>query len=408
MEANTTDRPAQQEPKTDDPVKQFLRDGFEFLSSTKLACILMLLLFLLTLIGTFEQANMGLYEVQKKYFESFFCVVKLGPVPLGLPGGYLVMIVFTINLLLGGVLRVTKSKQKVGVIIIHLGVAFLMAAGYLKLHYSQEGHLTLYEGEQADEFIAHHESELVIADASQTSDVKEYVVPEELYSAFTGSGQVKFNHPDLPFELAISYYQPACQPRPATDPSVALTPAVEGITLVGLPKEQRDVSAPGVIVTATPKDGGGPTSAILWVGAQYPWLLKAGGKTWSIGLGFRRFKMPFAIHLDKFIHENHPGTRMAKLFRSEVTKVEQGVSQPIKISMNQPLRHRGYTLFQSSWGPQGAGPNARLFSRFSVVKNPSDHWPLYACIVISIGLVISYGQKLVQYVRAQSALRSAQ
>ena len=404
MEANT----AQQQPQAgeDDAVKQFVLDAFEFLCSVKLSCILMLLLFLLTLLGTFEQVDMGLFQVQKKYFESFFVVAQIGPVPMGLPGGYLVMILFTVNLVLGGVVRITKSKQKVGVIVVHTGVLLLMAAGYLKLHHAEEGHLTLYEGERSDEFVAHYESELVIYDAAQSRDVTEYVVPEELFGTFTGQAQVRFEHPALPFSLAISHFRRACQPEPSQNPN-AEVPPVEGFTLADLPPEQKNIAVPGAVVTATPKDGGPTRSAILWTAAPYPWLLQAGGKTWAIDLGMRRYRMPFAIHLDTFTHEYHPGTRMAKLYRSDVTKVEQGVEQAVKISMNNPLRHRGYTLFQSSWGPQNARPGERLFSRFSVVKNPSDHWPLYACIVISIGLVIVYGQKLVQYVRSQAALRSA-
>jgi hypothetical protein len=63
-------------------------------------------------------------------------------------------------------------------------------------------------------------------------------------------------------------------------------------------------------------------------------------------------------------------------------------------------------LFQSSWGPPNARPGERLFSVFSVVRNPSDHWPLYSCIVIGVGLLIAFTQKLMKYVRAQNLQRA--
>ena len=49
------------------------------------ACVLLVFLFLLTLFGTLEQVEHGLYEVQKKYFESWFLMHQLGPISLPLP-----------------------------------------------------------------------------------------------------------------------------------------------------------------------------------------------------------------------------------------------------------------------------------------------------------------------------------
>jgi hypothetical protein len=67
-----------------------------------------------------------------------------------------------------------------------------------------------------------------------------------------------------------------------------------------------------------------------------------------------------------------------------------------------PLRDKGLILFQSSWGPQDAAPGDDLFSVFSVVRNPSDHWPLYSCIVIAIGMAITFIQKFLAYSKQQA------
>jgi hypothetical protein len=89
-----------------------------------------------------------------------------------------------------------------------------------------------------------------------------------------------------------------------------------------------------------------------------------------------------------------------------VTKIEDGREQKLRIQMNEPLRHGGLVVFQSNWGPQDAGPNTPLFSGFSVVRNPSDHWPIAACAVIAIGMLMAFGQKLRRYVRSQAAKRA--
>ena len=110
-----------------------------------------------------------------------------------------------------------------------------------------------------------------------------------------------------------------------------------------------------------------------------------------------RYPMPFSIRLTDFAGR-HPGLSMAKSFESDVVKVENGTEQKVLIKMNEPLRHEGLVLFQSSFNQQ---PGEREVSIFSVVHNPSDFWPLYACIVIGVGLLITFLPKLLKFVRAE-------
>ncbi len=70
--------------------------------------------------------------------------------------------------------------------------------------------------------------------------------------------------------------------------------------------------------------------------------------------------------------------------------------------MNEPLREQGLVVYQASWGPQNARPGDPLFSTLSVVRNPADQFPLYACIVIATGLVFHFSRKLVRYIRIEA------
>ena len=66
--------------------------------------------------------------------------------------------------------------------------------------------------------------------------------------------------------------------------------------------------------------------------------------------------------------------------------------------------------WSASWpritGRLAAGPSDRLFSVFSVVRNPSDYWPLYGCIVIGVGLLLVFVPKLYRFVRSQGQSRA--
>ena len=64
------------------------------LGSQGLAALMMLFLLILTFLGTLEQAETGLYQVQKKYFESLLVKDVFG-YPIYLPGGLLCSIIFS-------------------------------------------------------------------------------------------------------------------------------------------------------------------------------------------------------------------------------------------------------------------------------------------------------------------------
>lgn len=62
-------------------------------------------------------------------------------------------------------------------------------------------------------------------------------------------------------------------------------------------------------------------------------------------------KLPFSVKLIDFRRIDYPGTQMAAKFESDVemTDPERGIHVKKRISMNNPLKHRGYSLFQSSY-----------------------------------------------------------
>jgi hypothetical protein len=395
------------------PIQKFV----DFLASYGLCCILLLFLFLLTLLGTLEQTQMGLYDVQKKYFESLFLVHWLfDKVPVPLPGTYLVLLLLAVNLGLGGFIRIQKRRRTTGVIITHIGIALLLLAGFVKLKFADDGQMTLYESgradpslTQSDEYQSYHDWEIAIFDGDTKRDIKEFIIPQEdfLGDLDPASGRSRtFKSPDLPFDLVISNALRNCQALPKGPRFQAKLPVVDGHSLFAeaLAKENEQNVA-GAYITI--KDESGERQAILWGHERYPFAFRSGGKTWGISIRHTRYKLPFAIKLDTFTHEVYPRTQIPKVFMSDVTKIEDGDVTPYKIEMNAPLRHKGFTLFQASYGPSNAPPGTAMFSTFAVTRNPSDHWPLYSCIVISIGLLFVFGEKLVKYTKSQQKKRKA-
>jgi len=377
-------------------IKNAIRAVFLFLSSYGVSIVLLFLLLLLTLFGTLEQMHIGLHEAQKKYFESLFLVHDFFGIPVPLPGAYLLMTLLFINLLCGGILRARKEWRRPGMLIAHAGMLFMLLAGAVTYHKADSGHLTLYEGEESNEFQSYYEWEISIAEAGGGAQL---IIPGDDFASL-GKGESRSFYADgLPFELRLSGFEPNARPMNAPNSP----DAVDGVVLVGQP---RDVEAEGNVAGAYAEvvEEGSNTAqrGVLWGLAQAPWSVQAGGSTWTVDLRRKRWQLPFTVELDKFHRDLHPGTMMAANFSSDVTTTEEGVSRKVEIKMNEPLRDRGYTLFQSGWGPQDAGPNERLFSTFSVVRNPADQWPLYACYIVTAGLVMHFLQKLIAHIRLQN------
>ncbi|MHC5011328.1 MAG: cytochrome c biogenesis protein ResB [Planctomycetota bacterium] len=378
----------------------------KFLGSYGLACILLLLLLLLTFLGTWEQRHRSLYDVQKEYFESAFLVYDVGGViPVPLPGVYLLLLLLFVNLVVGGIIRLRKKATTVGVLIIHIGILLLLIGGFVEERWSTKGHMTLYEGQSSDEFESYYDWEVVITEYLPNGGVRERVIPHEVFSGIEAGESVRAFATELPVDVVLIGYLCNGQPRPAMRPGEG----TEGFLLQALdPAKNAEANTAALYVTLVEKETRVEHRSILWGMQRFPYQVHIADRRWEVDLRRQRWDVPFTIALDDFVHEVHPGTGMAKRFSSYVRKIEDGVVQDIHITMNEPLRHRGYTFFQSGWGPQNAAPGTPLFSTFAVVQNPSDRFPLISCIIIGLGLLIHWIWKLVLFLLAESRRRAAE
>ncbi len=371
------------------------------LSSIGLSCILVILLAILTWLGTLEQVEYGLYEVQNKYFNSFILWHDFGPFAVPLPGANLVMCVLFVNLVLGGIVRIRKGVRNIGVLITHVGILLLLLSGFVKLYHSYDGHVTLYEGQSSSEFQSYFRYELAITTEDGTGGLREYVIPQEEWIDALGDDKVTLSSNELPFDLELSHFLVNCEPMPKGPMFEVEVPVVDGFFLRNRPIDPEAERNLGGLYAAAVAQGGERQRGILWSIMDAPWTVDAGGKRYAIDLRKERYRMPFTIVLNDFIKEDHPGITMAKAFKSDVTVIEDGSAREVRIQMNEPLRDGGLVLYQASWGPANASPGTPLFSTLSVVRNPSDQWPKWASYIVGIGMLIQFGMKLFRHMRSE-------
>jgi len=385
--------------------KNFGQKLFALFSSYGLASVVLMFLTLLTWLGTLEQVEFGLYEVQKKYFDSLYLIHWIDiPKPgegfihvgIPLPGVYLLLAILFVNMLCGAIIRARKGLRNIGTLIAHFSMLLLIFAGWVSFHYKTEGFMRLYEGEESNVYRSYNDWSIEVAKRGDGIKEDILVISDDEFEHLKSAESRTFFSGDLPFEIRVSNYMRNSVLTQKTEGETA----VDGFMLepAAVDKEvERNIG--GVIVELLGESVATGQKGILWGAAGNPHTVTtADGDSYTLKMAKLGRVVPFNVRLDKFTRELHPGTSMAKVFSSDITKSEGAREETLKIAMNEPLRDRGYTFFQASWGPENAAPGERLYSVFSVVKNPSDYWPLYACILAGLGLLIHFLIKLSSFI----------
>lgn len=398
-------------------------------SSYGTVCIILLLLMLLTFFGTLEQKYTNIYDVQAKYFESFFVLASMGSIKIPLPGATLLLGLLAVCLLVGGIVRMRWTASRVGILIIHMGMLLMLIGGFIEFMWSTKGYLPLAEqedfldtndngrwdpderfadydnnktwtpGESADYFLSYYLHDFVLVRHGQPP--REFLLPYEQV-ARADEQRVQFTHPELPFTVAIEGFSRNSVPeRVAPGAHVG----VRGLKLKRLDPdpEKAERHRPGFYASLHPLKGGAAVREILWSGQRHPARVEVAGQRWDLELRTRRFPLPFRLQLNDAVQVRLPGTSMAKEYSSHVTKIENQLEDRRHITMNEPLRHRGFTFYQSGYQEFPRGPD---LSTLAVVENPADKIPLIACLVIAAGLLIHFVRKLTQHLEYQRRRRA--
>lgn len=111
--------------------------------------------------------------------------------------------------------------------------------------------------------------------------------------------------------------------------------------------------------------------------------LSINNKNMSLYYGRELLELPFEVHLKKFSKLDYPGTNTPMSYESLVSMNDEPTD--ILISMNEPYKKDGYTLYQSSFI---MNPNEAPVSIFSVNKDPGRILKYLGSLILSLGIII--------------------
>ena len=257
-----------------------------------------------------------------------------------------------------------------------------MLGGGITAYYSQEGRMAIAEGETSDYFEDYYTKELVIvSDSNQEFD--EYTTFNEkiLYQ----DNLIK-NQLTIPFQIKVLKFFKNCEPvrrdYSGDNHSHGLAKNFY-LEQLDINKEyERNIS--GVIIEVIGADSDNNGIYIIYQGQPIRQPIIYNGNQFYLELRNQRTYLPFEIELLDFTKILHPSTDIPKSFSSDINLIENSIPRYVLIKMNEPLRHNGYTFYQSSFF-EGEFSD---ISVLAVVKNYGRLFPYISSIIMCIGILL--------------------
>ncbi|RAP32018.1 ResB protein required for cytochrome C biosynthesis [Candidatus Marinamargulisbacteria bacterium SCGC AG-410-N11] len=345
--------------------------------------------FVLVFWSTMSQTKKGIFIVQKEFFQSFFiwwAPVEGIKIPIFI-GGLIFGGLLVINLIASIIYHRLYKFKKWGLFLVHVGLLMLLLGGWLSSLLTTETQMKIKEGQTQFYSESSRAAELVFIDRSNPAHDRVISIPDTLLAK-----QGTITHPDLPFSVRIDHYYLNAQltMRQFTEKNIQTEP-LQGVGSRLIVNPLKPVVKDELMNLQTAK-----ITLLDQNQAIGSWLVSMAlnprqsvtykGKTYDLSLRQARYYNPYSLTLTKFTHERYPGTDIPKSFSSAVIldDPEMGENRNVLIYMNHPLRYRGKTFFQASFGENDT------LTVFQVVENPLWLEPYISSILIAFGLLLHF------------------
>ncbi|MFA6028260.1 MAG: cytochrome c biogenesis protein ResB [Elusimicrobiota bacterium] len=351
-----------------------------------MACTLLLMV--VVLFCTFAQTRVGVYAAVSENIRSFF--IWWSPHGTGFripvfPGGALIGVVYLANLLASFFVRLPLEPRRSGLWLVHLGIALLVAGEFVAGAFSVEARMALRVGETRAYAEADRRSELAVLDSSDPAFDRVLAFDEALLAR---GGELR--RARWPFSLRVLRWEPNAGLEPFF--TGVLSPAVtqgKGRTLAvrPLPRARSDEASDEPAAWVEVLSGGRSLGVWLLSRGLEEQSFSVEGRDYRFLLREKRLALPFSLTLLEFRRETYPGSDIPKSFASSLRLHDpgEGADRDALVSMNNPLRHRGLSFYQASYGEED-----RL-SVLQVVRNPGRLLPYLACVLAGFGLLLHFG-----------------
>ncbi len=370
-----------------------LRRILERLADVRIGVVCLGALMVLVAACTLAQVQLGTFGAVDVYIRSWVLwMPALGTRLPVFPGGATIGLAFAVNLLAATIVRHSWRAGRLGLLLAHLGLLLLVGGEFLTAALSVESRLVFEEGTTKSWSEAYRGVELALTDVTDAHTDRVHAVAGWRLAR---GGEIA--DPRLPLVLRVVEWHPNAHlarvgAKELHGHPVATHGAGKGLHAHALPPVAADdeTDAPAALLELS----AGPAALGTWLVSTElePQALSHAGRRYVMALRPVRSQHPFSLTLLDFTHDRYAGTDIPKNFSSRVRLVDPGSSQDreVLIWMNHPLRYRGLTFYQASFGKDDT------LSVLQVVRNPGWTLPYLACALVAAGLAWHFLARLVR------------
>lgn len=327
-------------------------------------------------------------------------------------------------------------RNRGGIVLLHFGISLMMVNELFVGIYAVEEKITVAEGEKTEYAYNTQDVELAVTFRGSEED-KVVSFPLRLLKPGT-----TLSHDSLPFQLQVESYFPNSKLAMKSTPggidqfmlkgkSVKVQPMVgrgflskaENVArITGADVEQKVDMASAYVsvlgaevenrIMAADPDNEEVKQNVLLVSQHYSDFGSLGrddgansekivvdGVIYEIALRFRRAFKPYSIFLTDTFEESHHGSTKHKSFGSRftVTDTSTGEIQQCSITMNNPLRYKGETFYQSGYFQRQTPRGMVEVTTLQVVTNQGWMIPYVGCMYVVIGMLAQFCSGMLKF-----------
>ena len=300
-----------------------------------------------------------------------------------------------------------------GNVLIHIGVGLLMVGQFVFGDRQLEQRLSLIEGQSANTFVNLDEVELTFI---RNDDGTQHVtaIPAGRLQAAKDGGQT-IRDESLPVDVRVLAFYENSSIEDVNDKNLADTGM--GLEIQAVPRTKiggtdNRINMPAAYVELLDKQSGEPLGRHLvsQIHSDREMLIPGSGakdlfdtvtvgeEKFDIGLRYHREVKPYWVQLEDVRRVNYSGTDTPRDYSSFVRIIDpqSGEDRKERIWMNNPLRYRGETFFQSNYT---ALPGGKEMTGIQVVRNSGWLIPYVACSITALGMLVHFWGTLTRFLK---------
>ncbi len=300
-----------------------------------------------------------------------------------------------------------------GNVLLHLGVALLMVGQFAFGDRQLEQRLSLVEGQSSNTLVNLDLIELAFIEDVGGRDQVIAIPGSRLKSA--SRSEAVISDPALPVDVRVLAFYENSSLKDVTDDNLADRGVGLDVRAVETTKSggtDSDMNLASAYVELLDKESGeslGKHLVSQLISDREMLMPDVNSKdfydtvavdetTYQFGLKFHREVKPYWIQLEDVRRVNYSGTDTPRDYSSfiRIVDVETGEDRKERVWMNNPLRYRGETFYQSSYTPL---PGGKEMTGIQVVQNSGWLIPYVACSITGLGMLAHFMGTLTRFLR---------